>query len=739
MRDRVIKAGLLLSALALGACASPQGPGGDVFNGGTADPQGAEAGKGEGVITSLAVTREDGKAVDRYMTFHPMTVKMTVMPTGPVADHVIHVGLVEKGAPGVKRDALRTCFLGAFNATFGVEEGQEAKEVTLSRDLVVPADCLAGRSDEGTFNVWVGMGATATEDGDKSSLGTQFFNEEGLDLSDQGRNDKCIGPDGKSGCVIDLTVSKSLGRNVSMDAVEPTSHVGVVSPRCKVDFAAPLASVNGTLKLFGAEARSAGATDEAKNGLDQPVSVSYSICPRGEDGKCASGTDYAPLSVGAPGEGQKLADAVTVDRLVNAEPHVFNAGVFVAPDSVACDRLTGSDAGNWGKYSTYNLRVCEKAPFAEERNGGDAAADNCRVEPMQIVVSAGNHAGAADSWQLYKDYSNSTGNSVVNVWASFGTDNNLNLSGATTHNWAKAGVGGWFGFNLFNLWADAAAYVAVVGSGVDAGLQMFDQTLWQYQKQVSDLHYSYTPSFSRQACAGYDYSVAGLGFNLTACAVGSAGINAGLDVVARDGLADPPFDTSTKVGNATANVTPWASLQLVANASADIGVSRGGITGTLTLLNVSLPATGDVRWGLVSLSPAGLVVTADAHVDIALNTMSGNIHGWVDVLTPDWCSCGDWCPGYPCDGWSNVWSDDLVSWGGWGASWNLLQAGGQLNLGYVPPQPNTCSHDDQADGEALTPDCSSCATSVCSYDEFCCSDWWDWLCIYEAGIDANCQ
>lgn len=742
MRTRIIKAGIALSIVALGACARPADPGDGTFNGGVAQPPEAQASAGEGLITSLAVTREDGKAVDRYMTFHPVTVKLTVRPTGPVADHVLHVGLVEKGAPGVARDTRRTCFLGAFSASYGVEEGQEAKEVSLTRELVVPASCLDGRSDEGTFNVWVGIGAPGGEKGEKAdSLGTQFFNEERLDLGDQGRNDKCVGPDGKSGCVIDLTVTKSLGENVSIDALTPTSHVGVLSPRCTVDFAAPLASVNGTMRLFGSDAHNGTKEGEAAmNGLSQPVSVSYSLCPRGADGSCAPGSAYTPLAVGAPGEGQKLSDALTVDRLVNAEPHVFTHGVFVAPESDACARLTGTEAGNWSQYSAFNLRVCEKAPFAESRNGGDAAADDCRVEAIQIVVATPSHAGAADSWQLYKDYSSYAGNDVVNVSASFGTDNNLNLSGASTHNWANAGVGGWFGFNLFNIWADAAANVAIVGSGASAGVQVFGQTLWQYQNQVSEIHYAYNPGFSQQACLSYNFGVAGLGLNVSACAVGSVGLNASLDVVAQNGNAGAPFAAATKVGHATVNVTPWASLQLNASAWADIGVSNGGVTGTLTLLNVSLPATGDLKWGLVSLSPVGLVVTADTRLDINLNTLSGNIHGWVDVLTPDWCSCGSWCPGYPCDSWSTVWSEDLVSWGGWGASWNLLQAGGQMNFGYVPGgATNTCSHDPHAEGDPLTSGCSSCATSICSYDPYCCQYYWDWICVDEAASDGACH
>src|SRR6185503_11036245 len=126
MRSVVFKACAVMSFIALGAC-SKGSPGGDAFNGG--DPGQPETGTaGEsGIITALSVSREDGKAVDQFMTHHPLQVKMSLRPTAPVANHVIHVGLVEKAAKGTARGDLRTCFLGAFEATYGVEEGQAAQ------------------------------------------------------------------------------------------------------------------------------------------------------------------------------------------------------------------------------------------------------------------------------------------------------------------------------------------------------------------------------------------------------------------------------------------------------------------------------------------------------------------------------------------------------------------------------------------------------------------------------------
>jgi hypothetical protein len=45
---------------------------------------------------------------------------------------------------------------------------------------------------------------------------------------------------------------------------------------------------------------------------------------------------------------------------------------------------------------------------------------------------------------------------------------------------------------------------------------------------------------------------------------------------------------------------------------------------------------------------------------------------------------------------------------------------------------NSCSHDECVDGGALTSGCSSCATTVCNSDPFCCNNEWDSQCIGEA-------
>lgn len=44
----------------------------------------------------------------------------------------------------------------------------------------------------------------------------------------------------------------------------------------------------------------------------------------------------------------------------------------------------------------------------------------------------------------------------------------------------------------------------------------------------------------------------------------------------------------------------------------------------------------------------------------------------------------------------------------------------------------TCSHSECTAGKALDPSCDACAAKVCAADSFCCSDQWDWQCVFEA-------
>jgi len=68
-------------------------------------------------------------------------------------------------------------------------------------------------------------------------------------------------------------------------------------------------------------------------------------------------------------------------------------------------------------------------------------------------------------------------------------------------------------------------------------------------------------------------------------------------------------------------------------------------------------------------------------------------------------------------------------------AWDSLcvqQAGQLCNNTCAPPPPPACTHDECKEGQALELGCSSCATDVCNQDAFCCDNAWDALCVTQA-------
>jgi hypothetical protein len=47
---------------------------------------------------------------------------------------------------------------------------------------------------------------------------------------------------------------------------------------------------------------------------------------------------------------------------------------------------------------------------------------------------------------------------------------------------------------------------------------------------------------------------------------------------------------------------------------------------------------------------------------------------------------------------------------------------------------SSCAHDECTSGSKLTKGCSTCVTSVCNKDSYCCSTTWDSFCISDVNM-----
>jgi hypothetical protein len=689
----------LLALLAFSATACNSDPGPDPPPP-PVEPLLAGASDNGGVITKLTVGYYTGESLTEYMTSHPITVSMTVDPKGYYYDHTIHVGFVEKLPEGTPKIQARTCQLGTFVAPYG--EAIESGTITLTNELVIPDDCLAGGAD-GTFNLWVSISPQLSLETDgnsvtKNNVNTQFFTAEGIDSEGEHRNAQCTGADDKPGCVVDLRITKSHGFEVRVDALEPVSSIGVLPSNCTVDMSRPLLELHDALTLFGSEPFSGNIQGEAPaDGLDAAagktavIDVTYAICPRAAelddtDTSCATGTSYAPLKVGGvSSEGSGLVDSVKLDTMISGTPAKLEHDLFADPQSEACKRITGvtGAAEDWQTYGLYNLKVCAKPPFKEEGTGSKEAANNCRVVPIILVVADPVDPGAANAYSLNESFEKNLGDGRIGLNLSFSTTNTLDLSGARSETRAKADISGWFTIPLLNVWANGAAYVSLIHSGIDAGVEIGGKRVYSGTKTLDEKHWT-QPNYSigDEICATYNYGIAGLGLNLSACAKGTIGFkDASIDIEARDGNGGAPFDQSTRIGEIKAKVTPYAKFQATISAYANAVIIKGGVTGELDILNASLPATATLRWGLTGpIDKPSLVATADAALDLELSALSGNVTVSVDAVRPAWCE-GGWF-GYPCAEWDNVVAKTIVDWpAAWTWKTSLLNQNlGQLSL-----------------------------------------------------------
>jgi hypothetical protein len=517
----------------------------------------------------------------------------------------------------------------------------------------------------------------------------------------------------------------------SYDAADCASNDGIWASTgaidCSHDHGQPLLELDGTLIVYGHphhddETEGTVENNDAISGAHgdaDHIRVTYELCPYGGQDSCAPGTDWSSLQIAGDADGTfacsdathtteqdclapgtcsdtqytdeaacitatetwtaannwgpreaELADYLQIDDLAAATPFEFHHKVFLEGGTDACT----STLGDWSQYGLFHVRVCTETTFDESGDHAHHDDNNCEMISVNIIRDTPVASTDASSYDLSRTWDTSTGNSVVGANAGVGTVNNVNLSGATTHNYGYANVTGWVGFSIFNIYADAAAYVSIVGSNYDAAISILGTTYWSASDEIAAYSNSWDYTYTKSYCYTYNYGIAGLGLNISLCASGSAGLTTTVDIEAVDiepmeGSGGAPFADSTRIGNATITATPEASLSLSATASANLAVLRGGATGTLNLVVVSIPAVGNLRWGLIA-GPS-LVMVGNASLDLSLNFLSGSVSAYVEAWYPSWCGCGSWCPGYPCGNWGTIWSDNIATWSGFTYSYNL--------------------------------------------------------------------
>lgn len=648
---------LWLTALgALGACdGATCGPGTQEKNG----------------ICVVAKTQAD-QATAIQLTY----LKLDHDPTQPLYVHnALHatVGLTSQGARRITNVSLGLmkrrpgtdpilpadfaahpgCFLGGGDAVLSGDGGEQRFQYSFT----IPHECLRADS-EVTVNPVVFFDAEGRS-GESSNVIL-------LTPQNQARpeNQPCQTQDERGalvkGCSVDLRLRPSPGVDVALTAVTPQSSIAVLYPQTppkdlmagKREDLIPILTVEQHATAYGRD-----PDDTDSDLLPDVLWVTYSMqAPASADARWmplyfTGGSSYL--------ERPRLRAAADNREQIDlyAQQEVY-------------DLIAG---GAWASQEEFLLRGCVQTFFTERGDplvaGADGAANNCRTQRIKLV-KAQPRGQSASEYSLNTDWSRTSGSSgSISLNTSFYSHNLLNTSGASSDTQGYCGIStdsfiG--GLDLVKLWGRAAVPIEIVGSYIDVGVQVVGTSLFSYYRTIPKVDYSKDDiSFSKQYCKSFTYYALPLiSPTIELCATGTVALPVALSI---DG-EDQPDKTPPRLGVVNAVVTPTANFSASAKATVSLLVVRGGVEGTLTLLQATLPTTGRVTWGLNSLSPLQLQVGGEVSCDLRLNTLSGSISAFIDTWS-------FW------DGWGRSGTYSIASWSGLSSTYSLLHRSGTSTIG----------------------------------------------------------
>lgn len=638
-----------------------------------------------GLITGIGLVGPGGEPLDTVMASHRARVKMDIAVAKPRAPHHIMFGFIQQSDESTPPEARQTCLVADWTETYGAAEDGAETTVSLVRDVVIPEECRFG--DGVMMNFFASIdplmqyeAQQAEEQGQPPprSYNTQFFDEAGTDLNGQDRNQFCKGLNGEAGCVTSTKVSASAGHNLAVSDVTTPSSIGTIDKACSVDGAAPLAWINTTVLLAGSPSHDGVTKDQEPFDVlsklsSDPTLLDFSICPSGDEpGSCAPGTSFAPLAIKGEGE---LTAAAQITKMATDQPTYFGHALYPDPAGAACARLNGADADeSWLDHSHFRIRACVRPPFTETRNGqGDAGDDNCKSVDVRIVRAESSDPGAdgeLSTLQFSNSWSNTFGGGPASVTVAASRVATANLTGASVQKSLTVNLGGWFSQNLLTISAGGSSNTSLARS-VNGSFSVLGNSYWPPAGQPT---YSYSggPSFNAQsATASYTLMLGPLPITFAGTLYASAGLTFAYDIQAQNGPGPSPFNTATVRGRTQVDITPYANTWMTISVSTNIGIMAGGVTANVTLLNVSLPSKDKMDWGRTTIGgKPSMIVAAQSSFGLSANTLSGNIHGWVEGYVPAWCQIKKKVFGYtvtvdvPCLRWANIYDQNLGSWGG---------------------------------------------------------------------------
>jgi hypothetical protein len=459
-----------------------------------------------------------------------------------------------------------------------------------------------------------------------------------------------------------------------------------------------------------AEAEKLKPTEDAKavnNVLeDHGLQIEYKIRPA----KVQDANAWKPLYLHKQGEQAKAGEAAESGQdktgfeetsIVPAAPHYYSHGLYVENDcgernTATCDMnvnpRTDIVSGEWADEVDFVVRACLVPVDA----GGDPDAafdtkpdNNCKELPIRLVRHDTTAvASDASSYGFNFQWADGAGDqSTLRLGWGFHTWNKVDTAGAVTDNEGAVSLGSnLVGYtDILKGWAKGAAYVSLVGSYYDYGISTFGLKLWGDAKVASEFHWEKDWSVTKELKKSTTVWAGCVPIILEIRMGGTAGTTVNLDVVGVTAPLNPDEESETfligktggalRIGLAQLAVTPYGNMTVIASAAVNAVVVHVGVAGALTMMDMRVPLTGRMWWGLTQLAPLNLRLGVWADLKMELAVMSGRVYLFAEHESIDWCSKRvkvgfiKVTVRYPCgESWDTFWDFTIASWSGW--RWN---------------------------------------------------------------------
>lgn len=659
-------------------------------------------------LTSLEVVARSERngeltnAVDVQVNY-PIHLSFGITQTGGTAETQISFGLMQQVAaddPAAAEGTQRTCFLGST----GANHPGDGKEMHYEATFTVPPEC-APENESTVYNVYAGIDVPGqvekTEAEDDGTI--VIYNE---DLLEESRNQNCKLNDGTAGCIIAVTVHPSPGVNLAFPKMEAESSVAVLAPLDENtggtdpdgnpvnEVHPPFAKVQSTVTLAGVN------TDDASTVTDKNAMIKYSVCPETLFHDTCSGDGWLPLTVSTPDTANKRSGHAAnqaVADLSTGKPSVYNNVLFAEGATYAA-----MTTGDWSADTTFIVRGCIASDIEEKAAGTDdgtiAMRDNCTTQKVTVIrtdnsfrksfATINQFTGTTSAYTFTEELLLRAGDpKSVRVDTTMGTENVMNLDGASTRNELIVALAGRVNIRAANTYAKAAAYVSLTGSYIEFQQSILQVSLFHYYYAVPEEYRKEAIiGYTREACAVYGLNALVIVLQGSMCVGGKAGLEGVLTVKAKQG-GGAPFDAAQRVGSISVSFGPIASIYANTSVTGGSELARGGITGELRLVELTAPVTGELNWGVTNLTPVTLGIKGTVTAKAQLAALDGDIKVFadlreIDICTKSWKICGKrFRMKYPCGfRWDRVYQQTLVDFTGASQGVTLLSRSANLTL-----------------------------------------------------------